>query len=144
MAIEARGGTTIARPPEVVFDYLADACNEPFWLPGAQAVEKTSDGPVGLGTTFLGQYKRAGRVELELVRFERPRRVTFRARSRIVDFDDDVELTREEDVTRLAAALTAHPRGGMRLVAPLMARTMRRQFAANWDHLRGALEAGGA
>jgi Polyketide cyclase / dehydrase and lipid transport len=95
---------------------------------------------VGLGSTFFGDYRSAGSVQLELVEFERPRRVTFRARSRIVDFDDAVELTPVDGGTRLEARMTAQPRGAMRLVSPLMARTMRRQFAGNWDHLRQALE----
>ena len=37
--IEATGHTTIARPIEEVFDYVADARNEPKWLPGAERVE---------------------------------------------------------------------------------------------------------
>jgi carbon monoxide dehydrogenase subunit G len=125
VAIEAHGATTIARPVDEIFDYLSDARNEPRWLPGASSVEKTSDGPVGLGSTFSGDYRGAGSVQLELVEFERPRRVTFRARSRIVDFDDAVELTPVDGGTRLEARMTAQPRGAMRLVSPLMARTMR-------------------
>ncbi len=140
MPIEARGETTIARPIADVFDYLADARNEPTWLPGARSVEKTSKGPVGLGTTFVGQYARAGQVDLELIEFQRPTRLTFRARSRIVDFDDAVELTEHDAVTHLDARMSAEPRGAMHLVAPVMARTMRRQFADNWAHLRSALE----
>jgi carbon monoxide dehydrogenase subunit G len=139
--IEARGQTTITRPIEEVFDYLADARNEPRWLPGARSVAKTSEGPVGQGTTFIGQYSRAGRVDLELVEFQRPTRVTFRAHSSIVDFDDVVDLTSQDGVTRLEAHMTAQPRGAMRLVAPIMGRTMSRQFSGNWDHLRSALEA---
>jgi carbon monoxide dehydrogenase subunit G len=138
--IEARGQTTIARAIEDVFDYLSDARNEPTWLPGARSVEKTSEGPVGLGTTFLGQYSGAGRVDLELVEFRRPTRVTFRAHSRIVDFDDVVDLTVQENLTQVEARMTAEPRGAMRLAAPIMGRTMRRQFSSNWDHLRRALE----
>ena len=140
MGIEAEGGTTIARPIEAVFDYVSDPRNEPSWLPGARAVEKTSEGPVGLGSTFVGHYNRAGRVELELVEFERPGKITVRARSKIVDFDDVVELSNTEGGTRLQARMFATPRGAMRLVAPLMAQTLRRQFAANWDHLRRAME----
>jgi uncharacterized protein YndB with AHSA1/START domain len=141
VSIEADGGTTIARPIEDVFDYVSDPRNEPEWLPGATAVDKTSEGPVGLGLTFTGHYNRAGRVELELVEFERPRKVVFRARSKIVEFDDAVVLSEADGTTRLEARMVAAPRGAMRLAAPLMARTMRRQFAANWDHLRRALEA---
>lgn len=140
MGIEAAGGTKIARPIEDVFDYLSDPRNEPNWLPGATAVDKTSEGPVGLGSTFVGHYARAGRVELELIEFERPRKVTFRAHSKIVDFDDAVELTEAQGTTLLQARMLASPRGVMRFVAPLMARTLRRQFAANWDHLRRAME----
>lgn len=127
-------------PITAVFDYLADARNEPQWLPGAQEVTKTTDGPVGLGTRFEGVYRRAGRVELELVEFERPTRVTFRARARIVDFDDAVTLTEREGGTALVARMDARPRGAMKLVAPLMARTMRRQFESNWVHLKEAVE----
>jgi hypothetical protein len=42
--------------------------------------------------------------------------------------------------THLQAHMTAEPKGPMRLMGPLMGRTMRSQFAANWDHLRRALE----
>ena len=140
MAIQADGGTTIARPIEEVFDYLSDPRNEPDWLPGATAVDKTSEGPVGLGSTFVGHYARAGRVALELVEFERPHRVTFRAHSKLVDFDDAVELTETDGRTLLQARMHATPRSVMRVLEPLMAGTLRRQFAANWDHLRRAVE----
>jgi hypothetical protein len=79
-------------------------------------------------------------VQLELVEFERPTRLTFRASSRIVDFDDAVRLSDEGSATRLEARMRAEPRGVMRLFAPAMGRTMRRQFAGNWSHLGHALE----
>jgi len=133
--IEAHAHATINAPVETVFDAVADATNEPHWLPGAQSVEKVTDGPVGLGTRFRGAYARAGEVSLEIIEFERPDRVTFRARSRIVDFDDAIVLTAQDGRTRLDARMTAQPRGVMRLFGPLMARTMRSQFEANWPHL---------
>jgi carbon monoxide dehydrogenase subunit G len=140
MSIEAEGSTTIRRTIEDVFEYVADPRNEPEWLPGAKSVTMTSDGEVGRGSTFVGEYERAGRVELQIVEFDRPSRVTFRARSKIVHFDDAVELAAVEGGTRLQARMTADPQGAMRLIGPLMARTMRRQFDSNWEHLRVALE----
>jgi carbon monoxide dehydrogenase subunit G len=141
MTIEAQGEATIRRTVEDVFDYLADPRNEPRWLPGAKSVTMTSGGELGRGSAFLGEYERAGRVELQIVEFERPSRVTFRAHSRIVRFDDAVQLASVEGGTRLQAQMTAEPQGLMRLVGPLMGRTMRKQFASNWEHLRRALEA---
>ena len=44
----------IGRPPEEVFDFLADARNEVHWNAWARRIEKLSDGPVGRGTRFHG------------------------------------------------------------------------------------------
>jgi carbon monoxide dehydrogenase subunit G len=140
MTIEAHGETMIRRSIEDVFDYLSDPRNEPLWLPGAKSVTMTSDGDPGLGAKFVGEYAGAGRVELELVEFERPSRVTFRADSKIVRFDDVVQLAPVEGGTRLQARMIAEPKGAMRMAGPLIGSTMRRQFASNWDHLRRALE----
>jgi uncharacterized protein YndB with AHSA1/START domain len=140
--IEAHGAADIDASIENVFDYLSDARNEPRWLPGAQEVTKATDGPVGLGTRFEGVYARAGRVELELVEFDRPNRFTFRAHSKIVEFDDEVTLVARDGGTALTARMAAQPRGAMKLFAPLMARTLRRQFEANWQHAKEAIESG--
>jgi uncharacterized protein YndB with AHSA1/START domain len=140
--IEARGSTDIARPVREVFEYASDARNEPKWLPGASDVEKTTPGEVGLGTRFEGTYARAGTVQLELVEYEPPYRFTFRARSKIVSFDDAVELSERDGKTHLEARMLAEPQGAMKLLGFLMAPTLKKSFAANWDRLRRELERG--
>jgi carbon monoxide dehydrogenase subunit G len=142
--IQADAEALIHAPIEAVFGVLADATNELMWLPGAQAVEKVTGGPVGLGTRFRGTYARAGAVSLEIVEFRRPTEVTFRARSRIVHFDDVIHLTDADGGTRLTAHLSAQPQGVMRLFGRVMARTMRAQFEQNWTHLAAYLEGVGA
>jgi uncharacterized protein YndB with AHSA1/START domain len=138
--IEARGSTDIARPVEAVFAYVADARNEPSWLPGAAEVRKTTPGDIGLGTRFEGTYARAGTVTLEIVRYEPPRGLTFRARARPVHFDDEVELAERDGRTHLDARMLAEPQGVLRFLPFLMTPTLRKSFATNWDHLRRELE----
>jgi carbon monoxide dehydrogenase subunit G len=138
--IVVRGAVQIARSATEVFDFLSDVRNEPKWLPGASDIEMLTPAPVGKGSRFRGQYARAGRVELELVEFERPYRVTFRARAAIVDFDDTVRLTESAHGTHLEATMTAQPKGIMRLFAFAMRRVMQKQFAANWQLLKSHLE----
>jgi uncharacterized protein YndB with AHSA1/START domain len=138
--IEATAELQIDAPVERVFDYVADARNEPQWLPGAKHVEMLTAGDLGEGARFEGDYARAGRVRIEIVAYQRPHRVTLRGRSRIVHFDDQIELAKTEEGTRLSARMTAEPQGLMRLAAPLMGRAMRSQFEANWTHLKRVLE----
>ncbi len=139
--IEARCEFEVEAAPEVVFDYVADARNEPKWLPGAREITKTTEGPVRLGTRFAGTYARAGQVTVEVIEYERPKRLTLRGRSSIVSFDDVIDFNpTDTGGTALSARLSARPRGIMRLVTPLLARTMQRQFVANWPHLKRVLE----
>lgn len=52
---------TIARPLNEVFAYAADFANGEEWDPGVKSAQKTSDGPVGVGTTYdlQGHFGRA-------------------------------------------------------------------------------------
>jgi carbon monoxide dehydrogenase subunit G len=138
--IEVHGEVMIHRSVHDVFDYLADPRNEPGWLPGAKSVTMTGEGEPGLGSTFVGEYAGVGRVELELVEFERPSRVTFQGDSVLVRFTDAVVLAPVEGGTRLRAHMTSETRGDARPTGAPTGETLQRQFAANWDHLRRALE----
>jgi carbon monoxide dehydrogenase subunit G len=138
--IVVHGNVRIARSAADVFDFLSDVRNEPQWLPGASDIEMLTPRPVGKGSRFRGRYARAGLVELELMEFDRPYRVTFRAHAPIVDFDDAVMLTESADGTLLEATMTAQPKGVMRLLAFAMRHVMQQQFAANWLLLKSHLE----
>jgi len=138
--IAAQAEVQIDRPVEEVFDFLADARNEPRWLPGATGVVKISDGPIGLDTRFQGEYARIGTVRLDVIAFERPRQVTFRGQARTMAFDDAIALSPGPAGIILRAAMEAHPRGIMKVLSPLVGRVMRQQFAANWLQLKATLE----
>jgi hypothetical protein len=51
----------IARPPEEVFDYLAQADNLPVWDSSIVQAEQVGTGPVGVGTRWRGASKILGR-----------------------------------------------------------------------------------
>ena len=46
--------TLIERPVEDVFRFVSDPTNDPKWHPTVIKAEKTSDAPIGLGSTFTG------------------------------------------------------------------------------------------
>ena len=142
--LESQGATRIARPADVVFDYLADMRNETKWLPGASGIEKTSEGVIGEGMTFAGTYARAGTVACTIVEFDRPHRLTIHGEAKGMSFDDEISLREVDGGTELTATMRTAPKGFFKLVAPMMGRVIDRQFQGNWDRLKAKLEADAA
>jgi len=68
---------SINTPVERVFDYVADPANRPEWLDGTIDVKNISQGPIGVGTSWIEVAKIAGRVHEQVrtvTEYERPRR----------------------------------------------------------------------
>ena len=68
----------IGAPPEAVFAYLAQPERLPDWTPGVISVKRTSDGPVGVGTTTEATVEAFGIRQTLLGRctvFDPPRRL---------------------------------------------------------------------
>jgi hypothetical protein len=131
--------TVIRCTSEEAFDFLSDHRSELEWNPRVEAMEKITDGPVGVGTRYRAKWKISPQVEVETIAFDRPR--GWAAHN-----DGPVEVTvtaRLEPVadgTRLLSDFDAHPHGWFRLIFPLFLLRMRREEKANMTYLREALE----
>jgi uncharacterized protein YndB with AHSA1/START domain len=102
---ELRFEIEIAAPAETVFDLIADLRGYDRWLPRSKDFPGTteiSDGPVGVGTTYVEDAStgvRRGRI----TEFERPRRIVF---------DQPMSLKpRFMGVIRIVASYDLDPRG---------------------------------
>ena len=51
----------INRPQQEVFDFVSNPANDPQWRSGAESAEWTSEGPVGVGSTYRSVDKLLGR-----------------------------------------------------------------------------------
>ena len=56
--IRIEGEIIINRPPEEVFDFIADERNEPLYNPRMRHAEQISNGPIGVGTGQHGSTRR--------------------------------------------------------------------------------------
>src|SRR5690242_17306885 len=77
--------TTVNRPIDEVFAFLADGTNDRKFSPRVQEIQKTTDGPVGVGTVFASTVKDAGMTskrEFELTEFQQPTRIRWSERSK--------------------------------------------------------------
>ena len=72
------GAIVIEQPVADVFDFVADARNEPVYNRQMLAVQMLTPGPVGVGSRFAATHRgrrRPMELETELTEFQRPRRL---------------------------------------------------------------------
>jgi uncharacterized protein YndB with AHSA1/START domain len=131
--------TTVARSPEEVFDFLVDLRNAPQWEPNCQEVEKTSDGPIRKGTTFRAK-KGMGRLESEIVEFERPAHFATHDKGRGITCGLDFRCDGKNGGTEVSGKLWMEPHGPMRGLMPLMRLMMKRALSELPDNLRRVRE----
>jgi uncharacterized protein YndB with AHSA1/START domain len=139
--IEHQLEVTLEQSAERAFDFFVDFRNEPAWNPDCLIVEKTSDGPIGIGTTFTGKMRRIGPSESEIVALDRPGHCSVVDRSRGAEGTVDFRFTPHDGGTRMKVTMRMQPRGPMRLLEPVMARVVKRMLADLPEKMRRGIDA---
>src|SRR5215213_9634762 len=123
--------TVINRPIEEVFAVLSNEENRSKWSSTTIEVKKTSEGPIGVGTTWRGVDRIFGRrMERESVftEYEPNRKITQKSTSGPVPFEVQLMYESVEGGTRVTVIADAQPRGLFKLAGPLLMRLRKRQF----------------
>ena len=137
------GSIDIARPAEVVCDFVADMRNEPRYNPQMSRVELLTEGPIGVGSRFRAATEARGRpleMNVELTEFERPTRVASVMHSAIIDVAGALTLSPLPGGTRLKWSWDVRPKGWLRLLGPVLAWQGRRREERIWASLKQYLE----
>lgn len=128
----------ITRPPEEVFDFLADPANLPRWQESCVAVEPHDDG-IRETRSFMGRH---AQIETEIVERARPRLFTVRSVAGPLRFTVRHQLEPQDGGTLLRVdAEVELPAGLGRLAAPLATRTAAKQFRGDFERLQQLLQA---
>src|SRR5687768_18398721 len=98
--------TVIDRPIAEVFAFVADGTNDPKFSPRVLEIEKTTDGPTGVGTVYASTVKDAGvktKREFKITEFEQPTRIRWTETSKnlITVPEGGYDLAPEGSGTRL-------------------------------------------
>ena len=109
---------TIPRPIDETFAFVSDFRNAAKWDPRTYAAEKTTDGPIGVGTRFMltgGMMPGSVVKRLHLpvsvagmslpygvVAFDAPNAFTLKGESGMLRWCDHLEFTADGDSTRLS------------------------------------------
>ena len=133
---------TIARPPAVVFAYLADFENVPRWNYAIAETRKVTPGPVGVGTGYRQVRTGPSRSEesFEVVAFEPEHRLAIHGQVGPLSGDIAYQLDDIGQATVLTNTCDLHATGPLRVAAPLATRSVRSAVAANLNVLTQILE----
>jgi hypothetical protein len=144
MSRRIEGDLIIKRPVEEVFDFCADERNEPRYNPRMTRAEQTSSGPIGLGSQFRAETRTMGRkvaMTIEWTAYERPRRLASWTRLSGMDIRGELRFDSVAEGTKMWWAWDLAPRGGLKLIGPLITLMGRRQERTIWASLKRVLEA---
>lgn len=145
MAGRFEGTVVIDRPLEEVFDFLAAGVNDPQFGPRVQHIEKTTDGPTGVGTTFVSTVKDAGMTterRFELTAFEAPRKIRWAERSHnlVTATEGGYDLEPAGTGTKLTVFNVLEGHGVGKLLAPLALRAARKDAPDFAQRIKVAVE----
>jgi uncharacterized protein YndB with AHSA1/START domain len=139
--IEQTLEVTLKQPPERAYEFFVDFPNEPAWNPECLKVEKTSAGPVGVGTTYAGKMRRVGQIRTEIVALDRPHSFSTVERSRGAEGMFEFRFTPHDGGTRMQVSVRLQPHGPMRLLEPLMRRLVPKMLADLRENARRGIDA---
>jgi uncharacterized membrane protein len=137
----------INRPADEVFEFFADASNNPKWQKGMVSCEWTSAPPTGIGSTYRQQARFMGRDVVStfaVTAFEPGRMIEIET----VESTFPIKVVRRvEPVTdsscRVSADISGGPeKGVLKLLEPVVGRRAQKSVDGDYDRLVELLESG--
>lgn len=137
----------IERPIDEVFELATCLRRCVVWRSALLASTKTSDGPVGVGTTFDQDVRLLGKTRTNtavITEYEPPRRFVYRHVSGMSAYTARFLFEPEENGTRFTVDLEGEPTSVWLKVLPesLVARQIKDTVASEMDTLKLMMEAG--
>jgi uncharacterized membrane protein len=141
---EVEASVVINRPIEEVFAFAGNVENNPQWQSGVLEARVTSEGPMGVGTTYRYVSQLLGRrieTDGEITEYEPNRKYSFKSTSGPFPIEGGFTFEATEGGTRVTLAVEADMGGFFKMAEPLVVRTIKKQFQTDVSTLKDLLEA---
>jgi uncharacterized protein YndB with AHSA1/START domain len=137
----ATNETTIGRPPEEVFAFLADLENDRKWRPGVLEIEHVSGTGVGSRWRQVISGPGGARIDadIEITEHDPGRRLAFKTMAGPVRPTGLFELEDADGGTRVRFTLDAQLSGLKKAMAPMVSKSMQSEVGA-LERLKEELE----
>jgi len=134
----------IKQPVEKVFAYQTEAKNWPKWWSFIPEAEQTSQGPMGVGTTFKGTSRLLG-LRMKWVgkttEYELNRKWAKNITTGSIVIEERPTFDPIEMGTRLTIVFDIKVGGLMKLFSPMIVSSMRKETKKSLSNLKSILEA---
>jgi uncharacterized protein YndB with AHSA1/START domain len=117
----------VAKPADTVFDLMADARNEPTWNSQVSRTDLESGEPIGAGSRFT-TVNRGQPYTAVITEYDRPNHLVYEVTGKAMTITGDLTFAGEGSGTRVDASFDMRPKGSMKVMMPLMAPAIRRDF----------------
>jgi len=135
----------INRPQQEVFDFVTNLNNDSKWQSGIESVERTSDGPIGVGSTWGYKLKFMGReieADIELTSYDSPNQASVKSIGGPVPFENTYTFESKDGGTQMTLNGQAEIGGFFKMAEGLVGKQMEKQMDADGAALKKLLEAG--
>ncbi len=137
----AENSVVVNKPRSEVFAFVADHENDPKWRPGVLDIQRASG--EGHGAVYRqgvkGPMGRRIPADFEVTAYEASSHIAFRTLGGPVQPEGSYTFEDADGGTRITFSLSAALRGPQKLMAPMVARSMRAQVDA-LQNLKRVLE----
>lgn len=142
MPVQFSNSITIRRSVQDVFDFISRFENIPTWNYAIVETQKTSDGPVGVGSTYRQTRSLPSPSEetFRVTEFEPNRRLAIHGGLGPFEGALTYELRDEDGGTFLTNTADLQATGVLKLAAPIAEPRVRRAVAENLQKLKELLE----
>ena len=130
--------TRIARPPEDVFDLVADLRNDPKWNSRVSSAELRGPEPIGPGSRFA-IVNGGTPYDVTITDYERPLRIVFEASGNPA-LTIACAFTSTGEGTELESDFDFRPKGVLKVVFPLLGPVIRRDVPKQYASLKALCE----
>jgi carbon monoxide dehydrogenase subunit G len=134
---------TVNVPPEKAFNYLADVTRHIEWGSHLSSADKTSDGPVVVGSTFatVGKLFGTHEAEVKITELVPNQKITFESQDDSGHFRHEFILAPSNGGTAIIKAVEPlQTRGPLKLFSPILPLIVRRGFATDLKKIKERLE----
>ena len=142
--IKIETSIVINRPIEEVFAFVTDVEKLSQWSAELVEAKKTSEGPVGVGTTFSCVVKLLGRRmenDHEVSGYETNSKFAFKVTSGPAQMEVEYTFESVAGGTKFTVVAEGETGGFFKLAEPIFARMLQRQYETNFANLKDLLEA---